>query len=159
YSMSRTMRVRKPVTIPYVAKIAGVNGLFESDLPSWVATTEVTGVQVTSDIAPTAVADRTNVKNGDLVNFVIVHRNVSPHVASHVGLFGGVGEGFQMLHSDLGSYGYFFDWARPRDLQSGAGPLTEWVEIRSREVAYSFFSTYTVGAGQFSVRAQLSQLD
>lgn len=159
YSMSRTMRVRKPVTIPYVAKIAGVNGLLESDLPSWVATTEVSGVQVTSDIAPTAVADRTKVKNGDLVNFVIVERNVSPHVASHVGLFGGVGAGFQMLRSDLGSYGYFFDWSRPRDLQSGAGPLTEWVEIRSREVAYSFFSTYTVGAGQLSMSAQLSQLD
>src|SRR5262245_33270733 len=30
YSMSRTMRVRKPVTIPYVAKIEGVNGLFET---------------------------------------------------------------------------------------------------------------------------------
>jgi hypothetical protein len=46
------------------------------------------------------------------------------------------------------SYGYFFDWSRPRDLQSGAGPLTEWVEIRSREVAY--FSTDTIGAGQLS---------
>jgi hypothetical protein len=40
------MRLRKPVTIPYVAKIAGVNGLQESELPAWLATTQVTGVQV-----------------------------------------------------------------------------------------------------------------
>jgi hypothetical protein len=116
-------------------------------------------VQVTCDIAPTAVADRTNVKNGDLVNFVIKERNVSTRVASHTGLFGGVGAGFQMLNGDLGSYGYFFDWARPKDLQSGADALAEWYEIRSREVSYSYFSTYTVGAGQFTMSAQLSKLD
>ena len=52
YSMSRTMRVRKPVAIPYFAKIAGANGLQESELPSWSATTQVTGAQVASDIAP-----------------------------------------------------------------------------------------------------------
>src|SRR5262249_22827772 len=68
YSMSRTMRVRKPVTIPYVAKITGANGLQESDLPTWSATTQVSGVQVVSDIAPAVVPDRTSVKNGDLVN-------------------------------------------------------------------------------------------
>jgi hypothetical protein len=116
-------------------------------------------VQVTSDIAPTVVADRTDVKNGDLVNFVIIERNVSSHVASHAGLFGGVGAGFQMLDNDLDRYGYFFDWSRPRDLQSGSGPLSRSVEIRSREVAYSFFSTYTVGAGQLTMSAQLSELD
>src|SRR6266571_515326 len=89
YSMSRTMRVRKPVTIPYVAKVAGVNGLQESDLPSWLATTQVTGVQVASDIAPEVVPDRTNVKNCDLVNFAVISRNVSSRVASHVGINAG----------------------------------------------------------------------
>ena len=119
--MSRTMRVRKPVTIPYVAKITGVNGLLESDLPPWVATTEVTGVQVTSDIAPTAVADRTNVKNGDLVNFVIIERNVSSHVASHVGLFGGVvGRDFR-CSIQTSAITVIFSTGRARsDLQSGA---------------------------------------
>ncbi len=159
YSMSRTMRVRKPVTINYAAKIAGVNGLLESDLPSWVATTEVTGVQVASDIALTLVADRTHVKNGDLVNFVIIAPNVSPHVASHVGLVGGVGEGLQMLGADLGNYGYFFETSRPHDLPSGAKSLIEWHEIRSLEKLYLFFSAYAVGAGPLSVSAQLSQSD
>jgi uncharacterized repeat protein (TIGR01451 family) len=159
YSMSRTMRLRKPVTIPYVAKITRGNGLLEADLPTWVATSEVTGVQVTSDIAPVAVADRTNVKNGDLVNFVIKERNVSTRVASHAGLFGGVGAGFQMLNNDLSGYGYFFDWSRPKDLQTGATTLSEWIEIGSQQVAYTYFSAYTVSAGQFTMSAQLSQLD
>ena len=75
--MSRTMRLRKPVTIPYVAKITGVNGLLESDLPTWLATTQVSGVQVASDIAPQVVPDRTNVKNGDLVNFAVISRITS----------------------------------------------------------------------------------
>jgi len=159
YSMSRTMRVRKPVAIPYFAKITSVNGSAESDLPTWMATTELSGVQVTNDIAPVAEADRTDVKTGDLVNFVIREHNLSSHVASHISFFGGVGPGFQMLNNDLSSYGYFFDWSRPKDLQSGAGPLSEWIEIGSQEVAYSFFSTYTVGAGQLSMSAQLSGLD
>src|SRR5262249_36069727 len=77
YSMSRTMRVRKAVTIPYLAKIAGVNYLLESDLPPWQATTQVTGVQVASDIAPEVVPDRTSVKNGDPVNFAVITRNTS----------------------------------------------------------------------------------
>jgi hypothetical protein len=55
--MSRTMRVRQPVTIPYLAKVVGVNGLLETEIPQWQATTSVTGVQVTSDIAPILVAD------------------------------------------------------------------------------------------------------
>jgi hypothetical protein len=39
--MSRTMRVRQPVTIPYLAKVVGVNGLLETDIPQWQATTSV----------------------------------------------------------------------------------------------------------------------
>jgi uncharacterized repeat protein (TIGR01451 family) len=62
YSMSRTMRVRKPVTVPYFARVEGVNGISEPQIPLWIATTQVTGVQVTSDIAPVVIADRTNVK-------------------------------------------------------------------------------------------------
>jgi uncharacterized repeat protein (TIGR01451 family) len=159
YSMSRTMRVRKPVTIPYLAKIEGVNGLLETQLPSWRATTEVVGVQVTSDIAPVVVADRTNVKNGDLVNFAVIARNMSSRIASHVVFDGAQSAGFQVLFGDLGSYGYFWDSARPRDLQSSRQPLWEWYEIRAKEEMVSWISTYTAGAGQFTVGAQLSQLD
>ena len=159
YSMSRTMRVRKPVAIPYSARITGANWLLESDLPSWSATTAVTGVQVTSDIAAVATADRTNVKNGDLVTFVIKESNLSPRVASHVALLGGVGAGFQMLNADLGSYGYFYDWSRPADLPDGAEKLSEWIEIGSQQMAYTFFSAYTVRAGQLEMRAELSELD
>lgn len=159
YSMSRTMRVRKPVTITYAAKIKSVNGLSEADLPPWFVTTETTGAQVTGDIEVTAVANRTNAKAGDFVTFLVKERNLSPHIASHIGLFGGVGAGFQILYSDLGSYGYYFDWARPHDLQSGAKALSEWYEIRSRELLYIFFSAYTTDAGQLTMAAQLSQLD
>ena len=159
YSMSRTMRMRKPLTINYFAKIIGVNGLSEADLPSWFATTNVTGVQIASDIAPVATADRTNVKNGDLVNSVIADRNLSPHVASNIGVVGGVGAGFQALRAELGNYGYYYDWNRPKDLQSGAGPLSQWKEISSLLVGYTFFSAYTVSDGQLTMAAQLSELD
>jgi uncharacterized repeat protein (TIGR01451 family) len=154
YSMSRTMRVRKPVTISYVAKIEGANGLLESDLPPWRATTEVTGMQVASDIAPEVVPDRTNVKNGDLVNFAIVSRNVSSRVASHIGINAGESAGFQVLDSDLGRYGYFFDYARPSDIQSGTKLFSEWREIGPQEAIFSWLSTYTVSAGQLTVGAR-----
>src|SRR5262249_5410203 len=157
YSMSRTMRVRKPVTVAYAAKITGVNGVLESDLPPWLATTQVTGVQVACDIAPEVVPDRTNVKNGDLVNFAIISRNTSSHIASHVGIYTGESAGFQVL-ADLGSYGYFFDYARPADLQSGAKKFSEWTEIPAEPI-YSWLSTYTVTNGQLSVAAQSGYLD
>jgi uncharacterized repeat protein (TIGR01451 family) len=160
YSMSRTMRVRKPVTIPYFAKVEGVNGLFETQLPVWLATTEVTGVQVTSDIAPVVVADRANVKSGDLVNFAVIARNVSSsRVASHVVLDAAQSAGFQVLGQDLSGYGYFFDTARPRDLSSSWEPFAEWTEIRPREEGVWWMSTYTVGAGQFTVGARMARLD
>jgi uncharacterized repeat protein (TIGR01451 family) len=159
YSMSRTMRVRKPVTIPYLAKIDGVNGLQESDLPRWRATNEVTGVQVTGDMAAQVVPDRTNVKNGDLVNFAIISSNLSSHVASHVGIYTGESAGFQVLDSGLGDYGYFWDTSRPLDLQSGAKLFSEWLEIPPEEAIYSWLSTYTVGAGQLTVGAQVGYLD
>jgi uncharacterized repeat protein (TIGR01451 family) len=159
YSMSRTMRVRKPVTIPYVAKIEGVNGLFDTQLPLWRATTQVTGVQVTSDIAPVVIPDRTNVKNGDLVNFAVIARNMSSRVASHVVFDGAQSAGFQLLSPDLGDYGYFWDTARPRDLQSSRQPLWEWYEIRPQEEMVSWISAYTVGAGQFTMSAQVASLD
>jgi len=159
YSMSRTMRMRKPVTIPYLAKIAGVNGLQESDLPPWRATNEVTGVQVTGDMAPQVVPDRTNVKNGDLVNFAIISTNLSSHVASHVGIYAGESAGFQALDSGLGDYGYFWDTSRPHDLQSGSKLFSEWVEIPAQEAIFSWLSTYTVGSGQLTVGAQVGYLD
>jgi hypothetical protein len=160
YSMSRTMRVRKPVTIPYFAKIEGVNGLPETQIPSWSATTAVTGVQVTSDIAPVVVPDRANVKNGDLVNFaVIAHNASSSRIASHVVLEAAQSAGFQVLSPDLSGYGYFWDFARPRDLASSREPFSEWYEIRPREEMVWWLSTYTVGAGQFTVNAQVAGLD
>jgi hypothetical protein len=160
YSMSRTMRVRKPVTIPYFAKIEGVNGLIEEDLPPWRATTQVTGVQITTDSAPVVVPDRTNVKNGDLVNFAVIGRNLSSsRVASHAIFDGAESAGFQLNNPDLGGYGYFWDGARPRDLASSRQPLWEWFEIRPQQDLVSWISTYTVGAGQFTVSAQRSGLD
>jgi len=159
YSMSRTMRVRKPVTIPYVAKIEGVNGLQGSELPPWRATTEVTGVQVASDIAPEVVPDRTNVKNGDLVNFAVISRNVSSRVASHIGINAGESAGFQVLDLDLGGYGYFYDTARPSDIESGAKLFSEWLEIGPQEAIFSWLSTYVVGAGQLTVGALSTYLD
>jgi len=160
YSMSRTMRVRKPVPIPYFARIEGVNGLPESSLPLWRATTLVTGVQVTSDVAPVVVADRTNVKNGDLVNFAVIARNVSSsRVASHAVLDAAQSAGFQVLGQNLGSYGYFWDFARPQDLESSRKPFAEWTEICPREEGFWWISTYAVGAGQFTVKAQLAGLD
>ena len=159
YSMSRTMRVRKPVMIPYLAKIEGVNRLFETDIPVWQATTQVTGVQVASDIAPIVVADRTNVKNGDLVNFAVIARNVSSRLASHVVFDGAQSAGFQLLSPSLGDYGYFWDGARPRDLVSSRQPLWEWYEIRPQEEVVSWISAYTVGAGQFALSAQMARLD
>jgi uncharacterized repeat protein (TIGR01451 family) len=159
YSMSRTMRVRKPVTIPYFAKIAGANGLQESDLPSWLATNVVTGVQVTGDMAPEVVPDRTNVKNGDLVNFAIITPNLSSHVTSHIGINAGESAGFQVLGSGLGDYGYFWDYSRPSDLQSGTKLFSEWLEIPAQEAIFSWLSAYTVGSGQLTVGAELSYLD
>src|SRR5690606_31702053 len=119
YSMSRTMRVRQPVAIPYTAWIESVNYLLESDLPLWRATTELTGVQVSSDVGPMVVADRVNAKTGDLVNFAIIGRNLSSRVASHIGLEASESAGFQLLNPDLNDYGYFFDTARTRDFESG----------------------------------------
>jgi uncharacterized repeat protein (TIGR01451 family) len=159
YSMSRTMRVRKPVTIPYVAKIAGVNALPESELPSWRATTEVTGVQVASDIAPEVVPDRTNVRIGDLVNFAVISRNVSLRVASHIGINAGESAGFQVLDLNLGGYGYFYDTSRPSDIESGTKLFSEWIEIGPQEAIFSWLSTYIVGAGQLTAGARSVYLD
>jgi hypothetical protein len=105
------MRVRKPVTIPYLAKIEGVNGQQESDLPPRRATTEVTGVQVASDIAPEVVPDRTSVKNGDLVNFRRFG-NASSRTASHANIFAG-GSARSGAGTDLGRYSYFFGARAP----------------------------------------------
>jgi hypothetical protein len=159
YSMSRTMRVRKPVTIPYLAKIEAVSGWLETEIPQWRATTQVTGVQVTSDTTPVVVADRTNVKNGDLVNFAVIARSMSSRIASHPVFDGAQSAGFQLLSPSLNDYGYFWDGARPRDLQSSRQPLWEWYEIRPQEEMVSWLSAYTVGAGQFTANAQLSWLD
>src|SRR6185503_8749715 len=160
YTMSRTMRVRKPGTIPYFAKIEGVHGAIEEDLPLWQATTQVTGVQVATDIAPAVVPDRTNVKNGDVVNFAIIGRNLSSsRVGSHPVLDAAESAGFQINNPDLGGYGYFWDYARPRDLQSSRAPFWEWFEIRPRQELVSWISAYTVTGGQFTVSAQLSGLD
>jgi uncharacterized repeat protein (TIGR01451 family) len=159
YSMTRTMRVRKPVTIPYIARIVGVNGLREADLPDWHAATQVTGVQVESDIALTVVPDRTNVKNGDLVNLAIITRNASARTASHSGVYTGESAGFQVLDIFQSGYGYYYDTARPRDLQSGATLFSEWAEIGPQRAFYSWVSTYTVGAGQFVAGAQAGYLD
>jgi uncharacterized repeat protein (TIGR01451 family) len=159
YSMSRTMRVRKPVTIPYFAKIVGANGLQESDLPSWLATNEVTGVQAAGDMAPQVVPDRTNVKNGDIVNFAIITPNLSSHVTSHIGINAGESAGFQLLSSDLSDYGYFWGTSRPSDLQSSTSLFSEWLEIPPQEAIFSWLSTYTVGSGQLTVGAELSYLD
>jgi hypothetical protein len=136
YSMSRTMRIRKPVTIPYVATIAGVNRLIESDLPWWSATTEVTGTQVATDVLPVVWADRTNVNNGDLVNFAIIAGNLSSRVASHTVLDVAQSAGFQVLSPDRGDYGYFFDSARPQDLESSWESLFVLSVIRAREQAF-----------------------
>jgi len=100
------------------------------------------------------------VKNGDLVNFAVISRNVSAlRVASHPVLDAAESAGFQLNNPDLGGYGYFWDGARPRDLQSSRRPYWEWYEIRPRQELVSWISTYTVGAGQFAVSAQLSKLD
>src|SRR5262245_34494961 len=153
------MRVRKPVTIPYFSKVEGVNGLVDTEIPLWQATTAVTGVQVTSDITPIVVADRTNVKNGDLVNFAVIARNTSSRIASHIVFDGAQSAGFQLLSPSLAEYGYFWDWDRPRDLQSSQQPLWEWYEIRPQEEAVSWLSTYTVGAGQLTASVQMASLD
>src|SRR5262249_35911365 len=63
------------------------------------------------------------------------------------------------LGSGLGDYGYYWDYSRPRDLQSGAGLFSEWLEIGSQEAIFSWVSTYTVGSGQLTVGAQLAYLD
>jgi hypothetical protein len=160
YSMSRTMRVRKPMTIPYFAKVEWVNGLSEPQIPLWIATTQVTGVQVTSDIAPVVIADRTNVKNGDLVNFAVIPRNVSSsRIASHVVLDAAQSAGFQVLGQELGSYGYFFDTSRPSDLPGSWKPFGEWYEVRPREEGYWWISTYAVDTGQLTVGTRLGRLD
>jgi uncharacterized repeat protein (TIGR01451 family) len=159
YSMSRTMRVRQAVTIPYLAKVLGVNGLSETEIPQWQATTSVAGVQVTSDIAPILIADRTNVKNGDLVNFAVIARSMSSRIASHVILDGAQSAGFQLLDATLSNNGYYWDSSRPQDLQSSQQPLWGWYEIRPQEDQVSWLSAYTVGAGQFTATAQLDWLD
>src|SRR5688572_23286360 len=160
YSMSRTMRVRKPGTIPYFARVERVNGLSESQIPLWRATTQVTGVQVTSDIAPLVIADRTNVKNGDLVNFAVIPRNVSPsRIASHIVLDAAQSAGFQVLGQSLGGYGYFLDWARPTDLPSSWKGFGEWYEIGPRQEGIWWLSTYAVDARQLTVGARLGRLD
>jgi hypothetical protein len=159
YSMSRTMRVRKPVMIPYLAKITGADGLREPDLPNWRATTQVAGVQVNSDIAPAIIPDRTSVKNGDLVNFAIVTPNQSSRIVSHVGVNAGESAGFQVLGSGLGDYGYFWDYYRPHDIQTSTKLFSEWLEVPAQEAIFSWLSTYVVNSGQLSVSAKLAYLD
>jgi hypothetical protein len=160
YSMSRTMRMRKPETVPYFARVERVNGLSESQIPLWRATTQVTGVQVTSDIAPVVIADRTNVKNGDLVNFAVIPRNVSSsRIASHVVLDAAQSAGFQVLGQELGGYGYYLDWARPTDLPSSWKGFGEWYEIGPRQEGIWWLSTYAVDARQLTVGARLGRLD
>jgi uncharacterized repeat protein (TIGR01451 family) len=159
YSMSRTMRVRKPLTIPYVAKIERVNGLLESALPVWAAATEVTGMWAGSDMAALVVPDRTNVKNGDRVNFAIIGRNGSSQVASHIGCDAGASAGLQLLTPDLSGYGYYFDTARPVDLESSWAPYSEWIEVHPQEEMVSWISTYAVGAGELTLGTRLTQLD
>lgn len=158
YSMSRTMRIRKAVAIPYVAKIESVNGLPESALPDWRAQTEVSGVQVVSDMATEVVPDRRNVKAGDLVNFAIISRNVSSRTASHVGINVAESAGFQVLDTGLGSYGYFFDYSRPTE-SSSPRLFSEWTESGSKEAIVSWISTYAVAEGQLKVGAELAYLD
>jgi len=99
------------------------------------------------------------VKNGDLVNFAIISRNVSSRVASHIGINAGQSAGFQVLGSDLDEYGYFFDYSRPSDIESSTKLFSEWLEIGPQEAIFSWLSTYTVGAGQLTVGAQLVYLD
>lgn len=160
YSMSRTLRMRKPVTIEYFAKIEGVNGLRESDLPPWRATTHIAATQVTSDISPVVVPDRTSVKTGDLVNFAVIARNASSsQMASHAVLDAAQSAGFQVLDQSLGNYGYFFDWSRPSDLASSWKPFGEWHEIRPREEGIWWLSAYTVDASPLTVGARLARLD
>lgn len=159
YVMSRTMRFRKAVTIPYYAKVTGVGCLSEAEIPAWVATTQVTGVQVTSDIAAGLVPDRTQVKNGDLVNFAVVAYNGSGRLASHAGFSGGISAGFQMLGADLGSYGFYYESQRPRDLESSTSAWTDWTEIRPGEGVIAYLSAYAVSAGPLSAAVRLSQLD
>lgn len=159
YTMSRTMRLRKPVTIPYYAKVAGVGCRSEAEIPSWVATTQVTGVQVASDIAAGLVPDRTQVKTGDLVNFAVVAYNGSGRLASHAGFSGGLSAGFQMLGTDLGSYGFYYEGQRPRDLESGTAAWTDWTEIRPGEGMIAYLSAYAVSAGPLSAAVRLTQMD
>jgi len=159
YSMSRTMRLRKPGPIPYAARITGVNGLPESGLPSWQATTEVTGVQVASDIAPVVIPDRTTVKVGDLVNFAIITPNLSSRVASHVGIKAGQSAGFQLLDSGLGGYGYFWETSRPTGLPGSTKLFSEWLEIGPQQAIVSWLSAYTVDSGQLTMSAQAAYLD
>ncbi|HTD88242.1 MAG TPA: hypothetical protein VK850_16830, partial [Candidatus Binatia bacterium] len=78
---------------------------------------------------------------------------------SHPVFDGAQSAGFQLLSPTLTDNGYFWDSARPRDLQSSRQPLWEWYEIRPQEEAVSWICTYAVGAGQFSASAQLSWLD
>src|SRR6185436_13413213 len=108
-------------------------------------------------IAPILVADRTNVHNGDLVNFAVIARNMSSRNGSHVILDAAQSAGFQLLNP-LSDYGYFWDGARPRDLQSSQQPWWGWYEIRPQEDMVSWLSAYTVGAGQFTATAQLDWL-
>ena len=61
----------------------------------------------------------------DLVNFAVIAQNLSlSRVASHVVFDAAQSAGFQVLGADLGDYGYFYDFARPRDLSSSAQPFS-----------------------------------
>jgi hypothetical protein len=64
-----------------------------------------------------------------------------------------------VLGQALGGYGYFFDAARPRDLQSSLEPFAEWIEIPSHQEMVWWISTYTVGEGLLAVSAQTARLD
>jgi hypothetical protein len=44
-------------------------------------------------------------------------------------------------------------------LPSSSEPFAEWLEIRSREAIVGWISTYTVGAGQLTVAAEVTHLD
>jgi hypothetical protein len=93
------------------------------------------------------------------VNFAVISRNVSSRVASHIGINAGESAGFQVLGSDLGRYGYFFDYSRPSDLESGTKLFSEWLEIGPQEAIFSWLSTYAVGSGQLTVGARSIYLD
>jgi hypothetical protein len=144
YSMSRTDAGASTRDDPptLCERSWAVNGLSETEIRNGKPPTSVTGVQVTSDIAPILVARPARTcTTATSVNFAVIARNMSSRIASHVYPWTGPqSAGSSTAQPTLSDYGYFWDSARPHDLQSASSRCGDGTRFGLRRIMVSWLS-------------------